>query len=78
MTTTTESNDALLEAQRRKQAQLIHQLKGQLEELESYAYESGEGTMPSNVLLERQRVVMGNVTTSTRHLFFCTKFVDNE
>lgn len=52
-------DDDLLETQRKRQAELIHQLKGQLEELESYAYESGEGTMPSNILLERQRVVMG-------------------
>ena len=54
------SNDAILEAQRKRQAELIHQLKGQLQELESYAYESGDGNMPSNILLERQRVVMGN------------------
>ena len=54
-------NDALLESQRKRQAELIHQLKGQLEELESYAYESGEGNMPSNILLERQRVVMGKI-----------------
>merc|ERR1719210_781757 len=54
----TDTNDALLESQRKKHAELIHQLKDQLQELESYAYESGEGNMPSNVLLERQRVVM--------------------
>merc|ERR1719270_2690625 len=53
-----DETDALLESQRKRQTELIHQLKGQLEELESYAYESGEGSMPSNVLLERQRVVM--------------------
>ena len=47
-----------LKAQRKKHSELISQLKGQLEELECYAYESGEGEMPSNVLLERQRVVM--------------------
>lgn len=29
------------------------------QELESYAYESGEGEVPSNLLLERQRIVMG-------------------
>merc|ERR1719300_1869035 len=45
-------------SQRKKHTDLIHQLKGQLEELEGYAYESGEGDMPSSVLLERQRVVM--------------------
>ena len=51
---------------------MIHQLKGQLEELESYAYASGEGTMPSNVLLDRQRVVMGEFMLSlcTVKVFF--------
>ena len=49
---------AALVAQRRKHTELINQLKSQLEELEGYAYESGEGEMPSSVLLERQRVVM--------------------
>ena len=51
---------------------MIHQLKGQLEELESYAYASGEGTMPSNVLLDRQRVVMGKfmLSLSTVEVFW--------
>ncbi len=41
---------------------LISQLKVQLEELESYAYESGDAdTVPSNVLLDRQRIVMGEL-----------------
>ena len=52
-------SDVLLESQRKKHAELIHQLKDQLQELESYAYEAGDGTVPSNMLLERQRVVMG-------------------
>ena len=52
-------NNEILEAQRKKQSELINQLKVQLEELESYAYESGEAIVPSNLLLERQRVVMG-------------------
>jgi hypothetical protein len=29
------------------------------QELESYAYESGEGQVPSTLILERQRIVMG-------------------
>ena len=58
-----------METQRKRQAELIHQLKGQLEELESYAYESGEGTMPSNVLLERQRVVMGELLSFSHHTY---------
>ena len=52
-------NHELLEAQRKKHTELISQLKGQLEELESYAFESGEEIVPSNLLLERQRIVMG-------------------
>ena len=52
-----EASQALI-SQRKKHTELINQLKCQLEELEGYAYESGEGDMPSSVLLERQRVVM--------------------
>lgn len=58
-------NNEVLEAQRKKQAELISQLKGQLEELESYAYESGEAIVPSNLLLERQRIVMGEFVMYT-------------
>jgi len=48
-----------LEAQRRRQSELIGQLRTQLEELESYAYEAGDtAAPPSNVLLERQKIVM--------------------
>ena len=47
-----------MEDQRRKQAEAIEQLKKQLEELESYAYLSGDSAPPSNLLLERQRLVM--------------------
>ena len=52
-----EASQALI-SQRKKHTELINQLKCQLEELEGYAYESGEGDMPSSVLMERQRVVM--------------------
>ena len=52
-------NAEILEAQTKKHTDLIQQLKVQLEELESYAYESGEAIVPSNMLLERQRIVMG-------------------
>ena len=57
-TVPTQPNDELLASQRKKHAELINQLKEQLEDLEGYVYESGEGTVPSNVLLERQKVVM--------------------
>ena len=48
-----------MEDQRRKQAEAIEQLRGQLEELESYAYMSGDGAgPPSRLVLDRQRLVM--------------------
>jgi hypothetical protein len=54
-------SDKVLEVQRKKQSELISQLKVQLEELESYAFESGEAIVPSNLLMERQRIVMGEL-----------------
>jgi hypothetical protein len=45
--------------QREKQKDLIHQLKTQLEELESYAYETGDAGLPQSVLLEKQKLVIG-------------------
>ena len=51
-------NDEILAFQRKKHTELINQLKGQLEDLECYEYESGEGQVPSSILLERQKVVM--------------------
>ena len=62
-----------MESQRKKHAELIHQLKDQLQELESYAYEAGDGTVPSNMLLERQRVVMGKL----RVILLVSKFEYN-
>ena len=46
------------EEQSRRQRLAIEQLKQQLEELESYAYQSGESAPPSALLLDRQRLVM--------------------
>ena len=54
----TQPNDEILASQRKKHTELINQLKGQLEDLECYVYESGEGSVPSSILLERQKVVM--------------------
>lgn len=48
-----------MKAQGEKQKDLITQLKNQLEELELYAYETGEAGLPQNVLLERHRLVIG-------------------
>jgi len=53
-----DEQERAVEDQRRKQAEAIEQLKKQLEELESYAYLSGDSAPPSNLLLERQRLVM--------------------
>eukprot|EP00092_Neocalanus_flemingeri_P067438 GFUD01082319.1.p1 GENE.GFUD01082319.1~~GFUD01082319.1.p1 ORF type:complete len:634 (-),score=187.67 GFUD01082319.1:90-1991(-) len=53
-----DEQEKAVEDQRRKQAEAIEQLKSQLEELESYAYLSGDSAPPSKLLLERQRLVM--------------------
>lgn len=45
-------------AQRVKQKELISQLKTQLEDLEKYAYETGEAGLPQSVVMERQRVII--------------------
>ena len=51
--------ETTVEDQRRKQAAAIEQLRHQLEELESYAYMSGDSAgPPSRLVLDRQRLVM--------------------
>lgn len=42
-----------------KQKELIGQLKLQLEELESYAYEMGEAGLPQSVIMEKQKTIIG-------------------
>ncbi|XP_033753271.1 RUN domain-containing protein 1-like isoform X2 [Pecten maximus] len=44
--------------QREKQQELIKQLKTQLEDLETYAYETGEAELPTNKMMEKQKVVI--------------------
>ncbi|XP_049953896.1 RUN domain-containing protein 1 [Schistocerca serialis cubense] len=44
--------------QREKQKELISQLKTQLEDLEKYAYETGEAGLPQSVLMERQKIII--------------------
>ena len=41
-----------------KQKDLIDQLKSQLQDLESYAYESGNIELPSNLVMEKQKVII--------------------
>ncbi|CAG0902849.1 unnamed protein product [Darwinula stevensoni] len=47
-----------LREQRQKQVELIGELKTQLEDLERYAYETGDAGLPQNLLLERQKLVI--------------------
>ena len=53
-----EEKEKAVQDQKKKQAEAIEQLQNQLEELESYAYQSGDSAPPSRLLLERQRLVM--------------------
>lgn len=59
----TQNDDtALVKANQPTQNQhqeLINQLKSQLKELESYAFEIGEAGLPQDVLIERQKVILG-------------------
>lgn len=48
---------------RTQQRELIDRLKGQLRELEQYAFENGEAGIPQDVLLERQRVILNELKT---------------
>lgn len=41
-----------------KNRELINALKSQLEELEKYAYESGDGALPQSILVEKQKVII--------------------
>lgn len=47
-----------LTEQREKQRHLIAQLKSQLEDLETYAYETGSAELPTSQVMEKQRVVL--------------------
>ncbi|GFQ87644.1 RUN domain-containing protein 1 [Trichonephila clavata] len=50
-----------LEQQRTRQKELMKKLKEQLEDLEHYAYETGEAGMPQSMLLERQSVIIEQI-----------------
>ncbi|GAB0098833.1 RUN domain-containing protein [Sergentomyia squamirostris] len=47
-----------VEWQRNRQQELIQQLKNQLEDLEKFAFESGEPVLPQSMLLEKQKVII--------------------
>ncbi|XP_055681258.1 RUN domain-containing protein 1 [Lutzomyia longipalpis] len=47
-----------VEWQRNRQQELIQQLKKQLEDLEKFAFESGEPVLPQSMLVEKQKVII--------------------
>jgi hypothetical protein len=56
-------DDDTIEIQKLKQQELITQLKTQLAELEAFAYETGEAGLPQSVVLEKQKVIIGEKTS---------------
>ena len=56
-----DGEDDTVEIQKLKQQELISQLKSQLEELEAFAYETGEAGLPQSVVLEKQKVIIGEI-----------------
>lgn len=43
--------------------ELFNLLKGQLKELEEYAFENGEAGIPQDVLFERQKIILSELKT---------------
>ncbi|GMT35935.1 hypothetical protein PFISCL1PPCAC_27232, partial [Pristionchus fissidentatus] len=56
------SDEEVLGKQRVRQKELIDKLKEQLNDLERYAYESGEGDLPSTVIIQKQKSVLENLS----------------
>lgn len=56
-----------------RQKELISQLKQQLDDLELYVYETGEGGPPQAQVMERQRVIIGQCVVAVSGWFMlCT------
>jgi len=53
-----EDHASKMESHKIKQQELIDQLKQQLEDLETYAYETGEAGLPQTFIVERQNVII--------------------
>lgn len=53
-----ENKEENLNQQKAKQKELITQLKSQLEDLEKYAYETGEAGLPQSLVIERQKIIL--------------------
>lgn len=47
-----------IDSQKNHQHELIEQLKTQLDDLEKYAYETGEPILPQAVMVEKQRIII--------------------
>jgi RUN domain-containing protein 1 len=47
-----------IDSQKNHQQELIEQLKTQLDDLEKYAYESGEPILPQAVMVEKQKIII--------------------
>ncbi|CAG0884977.1 unnamed protein product [Cyprideis torosa] len=52
------TDEAQSERRRNEQKELIEQLKAQLDDLEQYAYETGEAGPPTSVVFQKQRVII--------------------
>ncbi|XP_030849123.1 RUN domain-containing protein 1 [Strongylocentrotus purpuratus] len=51
-------HESKITEQREKQAELISQLKNQLEDIETFAYEEGTGDLPHTKVLEKQETII--------------------
>lgn len=47
-----------MDCQKMRQHELIEQLKTQLDDLEKYAYETGEPVLPQAIMMERQKIII--------------------
>lgn len=56
-------HDQKIQEQRRKQQELITQLKDQLDDLENYAFETGDIELPTSKTLEKQKVIIDELRT---------------
>ncbi|XP_075218419.1 RUN domain-containing protein 1-like isoform X2 [Lycorma delicatula] len=58
LTMNPEELEEKISTQRLKQKELISKLKSQLEDVEKYAYETGEAGLPQSLVIERQKVII--------------------
>lgn len=64
-----------IEVQKEKQRELILQLKTQLDDLETFAYQEGSyDSLPQSVVMERQRVRLTNPTAVFPSISECVTY----